>query len=96
MPTITNGASGAWPISIDLGAELDQIASAGGGQLFSGTADADTLTGTALNDHINGGAGDDVIFGGGGDDVINDGAGRDRVDGGDGLDTLILSGGRSD
>lgn len=96
MPTITNGASGAWPISIDLGAELDQIASAGGGQLLSGTADADTLTGTALNDHINGGSGDDVLFGGGGDDIIDDGAGHDRVDGGDGLDTLILSGGRSD
>jgi len=62
----------------------------------TGTTDADTLNGTSGNDVISSGAGNDVIFGGSGDDVIDDGAGRDRVDGGDGVDTLIVSGGRSD
>ncbi len=77
------------------------IVGAGGGQLFTGTPDADTLAGTAFNDQINAGAGADTVNGaagndtinaGDGDDTITGGAGNDTIDGGDGVDTAVFGG----
>lgn len=69
----------------------------GGGSLFLGSANNDTLNGGAGNDvlrggagndEIHGGAGNDVLYGGEGDDILYGGDGNDRLYGGAGDDTL--------
>jgi hypothetical protein len=62
-----------------------------GADTFSGTAGRDNASGLGGNDVLNGAALDDVIAGGTGDDSINAGAGDDtiRVWPGDGFDAVI-------
>ncbi|MBX7249994.1 MAG: hypothetical protein K1X35_13240 [Caulobacteraceae bacterium] len=59
------------------------------GNLFNGTAGADTLNGTAFIDTINGLAGADTLKGQDGDDVLNGGDDNDILEGGLGNDTLV-------
>lgn len=61
------------------------------------TRDLDnTFTGTEAADVLDLGAGDDRVFALGGDDTIITGPGFERIDGGDGVDTVVLSGNRTD
>ncbi|MEG4309138.1 calcium-binding protein, partial [Microcoleus sp. AT10_D2] len=66
--------------------------------LFTGDANANSVTGTEFADILNGGssadifnggAGNDSIFGGGGNDSLIGGDGNDSLSGGPGADTLI-------
>ncbi|MEW6353115.1 MAG: heme peroxidase, partial [Pseudomonadota bacterium] len=59
------------------------------GDLFVGTAAAETITGTAGDDNLQGLAGNDVINGLAGNDVLNGGIGFDTLNGGAGADTMI-------
>lgn len=56
----------------------------------------DVLVGTIGKDTMNGGAGDDIVAGALGNDRIAASVGNDSIDGGGGVDTLVLSGQRSD
>ncbi|HWR38038.1 MAG TPA: calcium-binding protein [Patescibacteria group bacterium] len=58
------------------------------GQLYTGTAAADSLTGALSNDTMNGGAGNDWLSAGAGADILNGDAGNDSLDGGAGDDYL--------
>jgi Ca2+-binding RTX toxin-like protein len=76
-----------------------------GDNLVGGTGN-DKLYGLNGDDVLSGGDGDDLLVGGAGSDQLNGGAGNDRllpgigqvdyVSGGDGIDTLVLSGARSE
>ena len=60
------------------------------GNLFFGSAFADTATGQGQDDDLFGMDGDDTLVGGGGDDVLNGGAGADRMTGGTGDDIYYV------
>ncbi|MFM2100211.1 MAG: hypothetical protein RLZZ366_1750 [Pseudomonadota bacterium] len=60
----------------------------GVGDLFTGTALADTVSFTPFDDVANGLAGNDILSGLAGNDVLNGGANDDTLDGGLGNDTL--------
>ena len=64
------------------------------GEMFRGTAKADSLVGTPGNDVFYGHGGDDFIDGRGGRDVIYGGAGDDRIVGGTGRDRIFGGAGR--
>jgi len=59
------------------------------GNLFNGTANADTLNGTTDIDHINGLGGNDTLKGDAGNDFLDGGDGNDILEGGLGDDQLI-------
>ena len=69
------------------------------GDLFNGTAGANTFVGTAGddnalgvggNDNLSGGLGNDTLNGGNGNDTLDGGAGADNMDGGAGNDTFVV------
>lgn len=59
------------------------------GQVYHGTASADSYAGTAGNDDIYGESGADTLAGAAGDDTIDGGASGDKLYGGDGNDKLM-------
>ncbi|HET8951857.1 MAG TPA: calcium-binding protein [Solirubrobacteraceae bacterium] len=87
---------GVKPVTVDGGADDDQLTSSGGGDALHGGPGADTLRDiddTAVaggDDLLDGGDGDDTISLGSGDDLVQGGAGIDAVTMGNGDDTLRL------
>lgn len=74
------------PVRIAPGTVIETAIGGAGNDLLAGNEAANTLWG---------GAGKDRLLGRGGDDLLRPGAGADRVEGGAGVDTLWLSGPRS-
>ena len=83
----------------------DTIPSALTGQLYTGTANADTHTGTDYADTLYGGTGDDLLMGGKGNDILVGGGydedeepisnwGTDTLFGGAGADTYVYTPGQ--
>jgi Ca2+-binding RTX toxin-like protein len=77
--------AGVVRLTVDGGADNDQI---------TGSQGADVLIGGDGNDSVNGGRGDDVAFLGAGDDTFawNPGDGSDTVEGQAGSDTMLFNG----
>ncbi|WP_158219806.1 hypothetical protein [Ideonella sp. A 288] len=89
---------------VDTLAGIDGAVGSQGPDLLTGHAGDNLLSGGAGNDQIDGGAGNDILLGGKGDDILFGGAGADLlwsdggtdvVFGGQDIDTLVLTGVRS-
>jgi Ca2+-binding RTX toxin-like protein len=63
---------------------------------FYGGEGDDSIHGMAGNDLLMGGDGNDFIMGGDGNDYVNGGIGNDIISGGLGIDTLFVSGSKSE
>lgn len=95
-PAVDMPTSAALYVTVDAGAFTDVAGNAfagitdptlfnfttAAGNVFTGTAGADSYTGTAANETIYGLGGNDTLSGGGGDDLIDGGAGNDTMNGG--------------
>lgn len=88
MASLTGGASGN-AIDVSGFTGLTTVNGAGGGDLITGSPQADRIDGQTGNDTIIGGGGNDVLFGSDGTDSISGGLGNDALDGGNDNDTLI-------
>lgn len=68
-----------------------------GADVFAANNDANwSISGAGGDDILGGAGGNDTLLGGDGKDRLSGGGGDDRIDGGADVDTLLLSGSRSD
>lgn len=74
----------------------DKLNGGSGDDQLYGRAGKDQLYGGSGNDLLDGGTGNDYVSGDAGNDTIIASAGNDTIDGGDDVDTLVLSGLKSD
>jgi Ca2+-binding RTX toxin-like protein len=68
----------------------DLFTGTAGANTFAGTAGDDNASGLAGNDNLSGGLGNDTLNGGTGNDTLDGGAGIDNMDGGAGNDTFVV------
>ncbi len=67
---------------------IENIRTAGGNDIITGSTDNNAIDAGAGNDTISGGNGNDVLAGKAGNDTINGDANDDKISGGTGVDTL--------